>query len=183
MHALRRRLAGSLIAQAALLFPLAVGIAALFRRHEHPLVWVINGAFYTAVGMASAAVQRRRYSRKAGVEPGRVADLNHKIRHREVPRDPEERTVMRRLVDAELEQMRRSKRWVPYSMGLLGLVAVGLLALGVATGSLTFPLVFAAAVIAFVCWMFWMRRRSMDRLHHMEAALGGRNEEVPASHV
>ncbi|GAB1332638.1 hypothetical protein [Streptomyces sennicomposti] len=181
MHALRRRLERSLAAQAALLFPLAVGIAAFFHRHSHPLVWVIQGALYTAAGMGSVAVQRRRYSRRTGVDPRRITELSRKIRRREVPQDGEERAVMRKLVDTQRAQLRRTKRWLPYWMGCMGLLAVGLLVLGVASGSLMSALVFAVTMIALCSWIIWIRRRSTSRLDHMHAALGGRDEEASST--
>ncbi|WP_258382610.1 hypothetical protein [Streptomyces sp. NTH33] len=42
---------------------MGIGIAALFRRDGHPLLWVVRGAFYTAIGITVVAVQRRRISR------------------------------------------------------------------------------------------------------------------------
>ncbi|MFD3504293.1 hypothetical protein ACFWWT_38480 [Streptomyces sp. NPDC058676] len=178
MRALKRWLERSLTAQAILLFPLAVGVAALFRRNEHPVLWVIHGTVYATIVIACLAVQRRKVGRAVGTDPGGIADLNRKIRHREVPRDPEEQATMRRLVAEQLGRMERGGRWLPYWLGLMGLIAVGMLALGVATGSLVFPLVFAVAVAGFCFWVIRMRRLAMDRHRYMRSALQGQRERV-----
>ncbi len=178
MRAFKRWLDRSLIAQAVLVFPLAVGIAALFRRDEHPVLWVVHGASYAAVTIAFLAVQRRRVGRAVGTDPGGLADLNRKIRHREVPSDPEEQATMRRLVAEQLGKMERGGRWLPYWLGLMGLIAVGMLALGVASGSLTFPLVFAVAMSGFCYGIIRMRRVALDRHRYMRSALQGQSERV-----
>ncbi|MFH8487453.1 hypothetical protein [Streptomyces longisporoflavus] len=171
MRALKRWLDRSLVAQAALIFLLGTGATALFRRNEHPVVWVTQGVLYSAIVIAFVAVQRRKAGRAAGTDARGVAELNRKIRHREVPRDPEERASMRRLVAAHLGQMEQGSRWLPYWLGAMGLVAAGILVLGAATGSLLYPLVVGGGLIAFCCWALWMRRRSLDRCHYMRAAL------------
>lgn len=53
---------------------------------------------YAAIGIAVVAAQRRRGRRAAGTDVRGLAELNRKIRHREVPSDPEEQEAMRRLV-------------------------------------------------------------------------------------
>ncbi|GHB48839.1 hypothetical protein GCM10010377_44750 [Streptomyces viridiviolaceus] len=171
MRALKGRLDRSLTAQAVVIFPLGVGIAALFRRDEHPVWWVIQGAFYSAIAITFVAMQRRRAARAAGTGPRTVAELQRKIRHREVPEQPEERATMRRLVAEQLGRMERGGRWLPYWLGLMGLIAVGMLALGAVNGSLVFPLLFAVGVIGFCSWALWMRRRTLDRYRHMRSAL------------
>ncbi|MGW6057642.1 hypothetical protein [Streptomyces sp. NPDC055189] len=171
MRAFKRWLDRSLAAQAVVIFVLGVGITALFRRNEHPVVWVIQGMLYTAIAVTIVAVQRRKAGRAAGTDARGAADLNRKIRHREVPKDPDERASMRRLVAAHLGQMERARRWLPYWLGAMGLVAVGMFVLGAATGSLIFPLVFGVALLAFCCWVLWMRRRTLDRCRYMRASL------------
>jgi hypothetical protein len=49
---LKRLLDRSLTAQAVLVFLLGLGITALFRRDEHPAVWVLHSALYTGIAMA-----------------------------------------------------------------------------------------------------------------------------------
>ncbi|MER6349015.1 hypothetical protein ACWC10_04740 [Streptomyces sp. NPDC001595] len=171
MGALKRWLDRSLLAQTVLLFPLAVGIAALFRRDASPVIWVIQGALYTAIGVTVMAVQRRKASREVGVDPREIGELNRRIRRREVPKDPEERAILRRLVDQQLGQMERGGRWLPYWLGFMGLVAVGMLVLGALSGSLLFPVLFAIGVIVFCVWVLWMRRHAMDRARSMRSAL------------
>jgi Flp pilus assembly protein TadB len=178
VRSFKRWLDRSLTAQAVVVFPMGVGFAALFRRHEHPVLWVILGALYTAVTLAFLAVQRRRTCRAVGTDPGEIADLNRKIRHREVPKDPGEQATMRRLVAEQLGQMERGGRWLPYWLGAMGLIAAGLLALGAVTGSLTFPLVFAVGVAGFCYWVLWMRRHAMDRVRFMHSALRNQGERV-----
>ncbi|MGI5484693.1 hypothetical protein [Streptomyces lavendofoliae] len=178
MRAFKRWLDRSLTAQAVMIFLLGVGITALFRRNEHPVWWAIQGALYTAVVITVLAVQRRRLSRVIGTGPRGIAALNHKIRHREVPRDPQEQTAMRRLVAEQLKQMERAGRWLPYWLGLMVLVAVGMVALGATSGSLAIPLIFAVGVTALCSWVPWMRRRSMDRCRYMNSALQGQTQQV-----
>ncbi|WP_336319825.1 hypothetical protein [Streptomyces lavendofoliae] len=173
MRAFKRWLDRSLTAQAVMIFLLGVGITALFRRHEHPVWWAIHSALYTAVAVTVLAVQRRRLSRAIGTGPRGIADLNSKIRRREVPSDPQEQTAMRRLVAEQLKRMERAGRWLPYWLGLMGLVAVGMVALGATTGSLVSPLIFAVGLTAFCSWVLWMRRLSMDRCRYMHSALQG----------
>ncbi|MFF4269998.1 hypothetical protein [Streptomyces sp. NPDC001536] len=173
MRAFKRWLDHSLTAQAVLIFPLLVGFSALFRRHENPVWWVVQGALCTAITVGFLAAQRRRVGRAAGTDARGIAELNRKIRHREVPQAPEERATMRRLVDEQLGQIERGGRWLPYWLGFMGLVAIGTLALGVSAGSWILPLVLAVGVAAFCWWALWMRRRSIDRCRHMRSALQG----------
>ncbi|MGW7051092.1 hypothetical protein [Streptomyces sp. NPDC054887] len=167
----KRWLDRSLAGQAVLILLIGIGVAALYRRHEHPVWWLVQGTFYAAVAIMVLALQRRRISRAIGADPRALAELNRKIRHREVPREPEEQATMRRLVTQQLRQMERGGRWLPYWLGFMCVAAVGMLALGAATGSLVFPMVFAVGVIGFCFWVLWMRRRSMERLRSMDSAL------------
>jgi hypothetical protein len=168
---LKRLLDRSLTAQATLVFLLGLGITALLRRDEHPAVWVFQSALYTGVAIAVLAVQRRRAARAVGIDTDGLADLNRKIRHHEVPQDPEERAAVRRLVAEQLGHMERAGKWLPYWLGAMGLVAVGMLVLGILSGSLVFPLLFAVGMAALCLWVLWMRRRSLDRLRRMRQAL------------
>ncbi|MEV7019716.1 hypothetical protein [Streptomyces sp. NPDC093991] len=171
MLSLKRLLDRSLTAQAILVFLLGLGVMALIRRDEHPAVWVLHSALYTGIAVAVLAVQRRRAARAVGTDAGGLADLNRRIRHREVPQAPEERAAVRRLVAEQLGQMERAGKWLPYWLGAMGLAAVGLFVLGAVSGSLIFPLLFAAGMVALCAWVLWMRRRSLDRLHWMRQAL------------
>lgn len=78
---------------------------------------------------------------------------------------------MRRLVDDRLGKMERGGRWPPYWLGLMALVAVGMLVLGATTGSPAFPVVFAVGVVVFCSWILRMRRRAMELHRHMRSAL------------
>ncbi|MEW1681807.1 hypothetical protein [Streptomyces sp. T12] len=171
MLSLKRLLDRSLTAQAILVFLLGLGVTALFRRDEHPAVWVLHSALYTGIAIAFLAVQRRRAARAVGTDAGGLADLNRKIRHREVPQVTEEQAAVRRLVAEQLGQMERAGKWLPYWLGAMGLIAIGLFVLGAMSGSLVFPSVFAAGMVALCFWVVWMRRRSLDRLHWMRQAL------------
>lgn len=178
MRAFKRWLDRSLTGQAVLIFLLGVGVTALYRKDEHPVWWVVQGVLYAAVAIAVLAVQRRKVGRAVGTDARGIAELNRKIRHREVPREPDERATMRRLVAELLGQMERGRRWLPYWLGSMGLVAVGMLVLGVATGSMSASLVFAVGVIGFGFWILWMRRRALDRCRYMRSALQGQSERV-----
>jgi peptidoglycan/LPS O-acetylase OafA/YrhL len=178
VRSFKRWLDRSLAAQAVLIFLLGVGASALFRRGDHPVFWVVQAALYAAIAITFVAVQRRRTSRAAGTDPHGLVELGRRIRHREVPSEPGERESMGRLVDDQLGLLERRRRWLPYSLGFMGLTAAALLALGVATGSVVFPLVFAAFVIGFCCWAVWMRRRNLDRYHYMREALREEHERV-----
>ncbi|MFD8308191.1 hypothetical protein ACFV29_38555 [Streptomyces sp. NPDC059690] len=135
--ALKRRLDSSLTAQAVLAFLLALSVTALFSRpDEHPTSRLLRSVLHAGMGVVFMVVQRRRIGRAAGTDASRLADLNRKIRHREVPTDPGERAAMRRLVAKHLRPVERGRRWLPYWMGLMGLIAVGVLVLGAATDSL-----------------------------------------------
>lgn len=171
MRAFKRRLDRSLPAQAVLIIVLGAGVTALFRPDEHPVVWVIQGVLYGAIAMTVVAVQRRKAARAAGTDARGIVELNRKIRHREVPKEPEERSSMRRLVAQQLGQMERGRRWLPYWLGSMALVSLGTLVLGAVTGSLTIPLILAAGVIGFSGWVLWMRRRSIDRFRYMRSSL------------
>ncbi|WP_405616686.1 hypothetical protein [Streptomyces sp. NBC_00076] len=178
MRAFKRWLDRSLTAQAALAFLLGVGVNALLRRDDHPVLWVIHAVIYTGVIIAFLAVRRRRASRAVGTDAAGIAELNRKIRHREVPRDAEERATMRRLVAEQLGQMERGGRWLPYWLGFMGLVAIGMVVLGAFTGSLVFPLAFAVGVAGFCYGILWMRRRAMGLHRDMRSALRNQNEQV-----
>ncbi|MES4901832.1 MULTISPECIES: hypothetical protein [unclassified Streptomyces] len=178
MRGLKRWLDRSLTAQAALIVLLGVGISALVRRDEPPASWVVHGVLYAGVGIAIVAAQRRRAGRAAGTDARGLAELNRKLRHREVPSEPEEREAMRRLVADHLRRMERAGRWLPYWLGFMGLIAVGILAVGVATGSWLFPLVYAVFMAGLCSWVLWMRRRSFDRCHFMRSALERQPEPV-----
>ncbi|MEU0074926.1 hypothetical protein ABZ027_36150 [Streptomyces sp. NPDC006332] len=178
MRAFKRWLDRSLTAQAVLVFLLGLGISALLRRDDHPVLWVIQSAIYTGIAIAFVAVRRRRISRAVGTDAGGIEELNRKIRHREVPRDPEERATMRRLVAEQLGQMERGGRWLPYWLGFMGLVALGLVVLGAFTDSLIFPIVFAVAVAGFCYGVLRTRRRALRLLRDMRSALRNQNERV-----
>ncbi|MFF5369750.1 hypothetical protein [Streptomyces sp. NPDC013187] len=171
MLSLKRLLDRSLTAQATLVFLLGLGATARIRRDEHPAVWVFHSALYTGAAIAVLAVQRRRAARAVGTDAGGLADLNRKIRHHEVPQDLEEQAAMRRLVAEQLGQMERAGKWLPYWLGAMGLIAVGMLVLGAVSGSLAFPLLFAGGMVALCSWVLWMRRRSLDRLRRMRQVL------------
>ncbi|MFD8254306.1 hypothetical protein [Streptomyces werraensis] len=171
MLSLKRLLDRSLTAQAVLVFLLGLGITALFRRDEHPAVWVFQCALYTGIAIAFLAVQRRRAARAVGTDAGGLADLNRKIRHHEVPQEPEEQAVVRRLVAEQLDQMERARKWLPYWLGAMGILVIGLVVLGAVSGSLVLTLVFAAGMVALCFWGAWMRRGSLERLHWMRRAL------------
>ncbi|MEU5887561.1 hypothetical protein ABZ835_12045 [Streptomyces sp. NPDC047461] len=171
MRAFKRLLDRSLTAQAVLIFPLLVGFAALFRRHENPVWWVVQATLCTAITLGFLAAQRRRAGRATGTDARGVAELNRKLRHSEVPKAPEERATMRRLIDAELGRVERGGRWLPYWLGFMGLIAIGTLALGVSAGAWIVPLVIAIGVVGFCWWVLWARRRFIDRCHHMRSAL------------
>ncbi|MEU2024713.1 hypothetical protein ABZ565_21615 [Streptomyces sp. NPDC016469] len=171
MHTVKHWFNDSLIGQGLVVFGLGVGLNALLHRDEHPAMWLVQGAVYTIVVMVAVALQRRRTSRVTGASPGAVAGLLRKIRHHEVPRDPQERAVMRRLVDDQLGRMERGRRWLPYWLGAMGLVAIGLLVLSSAGGSLGFALVFALFVAAFCAWILWTRRRALNLYRDMRTAL------------
>ncbi|GAA2550297.1 hypothetical protein GCM10010423_58230 [Streptomyces levis] len=171
MLSLKRLLDRSLTAQAILTFLLVLGITGVIRRDEHPAVWLFHSALYTGIAVAVLAVQRRRAARAAGTDTGRLADLNRRIRHQQVPNDPQERAAMRRLVTEQLGQVERAGRWLPYWLGAMSLVAAGMLVLGAVSGSLVFPVLFAIGMAALCSWVLWMRRRSLHRLHWMHQAL------------
>ncbi|MEW1692044.1 hypothetical protein ACIQOF_31095 [Streptomyces sp. NPDC091265] len=171
MHAVKHWFNHSLVAQALVVFVLGMGFGALFRRDDQPGLWVVQSLLYTAVIIGFLAFQRRRTSRATGAAPGAVVDLNRKIRRREVPQDPEERVIMRRLVDDQLGKIERGRRWLPYWLAVMGLTAVGMLVLGATTGSLVFPLVYTVGVVAFCVWILWMHRRAVELHHHMRSAL------------
>ncbi|MFJ4752227.1 hypothetical protein [Streptomyces albogriseolus] len=171
MLSLKRLLDRSVTAQAILVFLLGLGIAALIRRDEHPAVWVLHSALYTGIAVTFLAVQRHWAARAVGTDAGGLAELNRKIRHHEVPQDPDERAAVRRLVAEQLGQMERAGKWLPYWLGVMGLLAVGMFVLGAVSGSLAFPLLFALGMVALCFWVVWMRRRSLDRLRWMRQAL------------
>ncbi|MFJ4539919.1 hypothetical protein ACIP39_28725 [Streptomyces tibetensis] len=62
-------------------------------------------------------------------------------------------------------------KWLPYWLGAMGLIAVGMLFLGAISGSLAFPLLFAGGMVALCSWFLWVRRRTLDRLRRMRQAL------------
>jgi hypothetical protein len=178
VHAFKRWLDSSLAAQAVIMFPLAVGFGALLHRDEHPVRWVVQGLIYTVIAVAFVAVQRRRLGRATGADPRGVAELNYKIRHREVPREPEEQAMMRRLVAEHLGKAERGGRWLPYWLGCMGLIAVGVLCLGVVSGSWALPLAVAVGMLAFCYGVLWTRRRSLEHLRYMRSALRDQDERV-----
>ncbi|TKS98999.1 hypothetical protein [Streptomyces lasalocidi] len=179
MEVLKRRLERSLAAQSLLAFVLALGITALFRRDEHPAVWVVHAAFYTAASVGAATWQRRRLARSVGTDTAGLSDLSRRIRRRDVPADPQERAAMRRLVAECLGKMERARRWLPYYLALLGLIGAGMLVLGAIQGSWVWPVVFALGVAGFSAGFLWMRRRSRERLRFMRDAL--RQEDARVS--
>ncbi|MGW3991332.1 hypothetical protein [Streptomyces sp. NPDC004830] len=171
MLSLKRLLDRSLTAQATVVFLLGLGVTGLIRRDEHPAVWVLHSALYTGIAIAFLAVQRRRTARAVGTDAGGLADLQRKIRHREVPQDPQEREAVGRLVAEQLDQMERAGKWLPYWFGAMCLIAIAMLVLGVVSNSFVFPIAFAAGMLALCLWLSWTRRRSLDRLHRMRQAL------------
>ncbi|MEU0407209.1 hypothetical protein ABZ307_05175 [Streptomyces griseorubiginosus] len=179
MRSLKRWLDRSLTAQAVLIFLVCLGVTALVHWDWNPVLWMVRGVLYTAIAVTFIAVQRRRALRATGTDARGLAELGRGIRHREVPTDPEERAAMRRLVNDQLERLERSARWLPYWLGFMGLIAAAILALGVATGSVALPLVFALGTAVFCYWIVWMRRRAIERHTYMRSALREQNERVP----
>lgn len=171
MHTVKHWFSHSLAAHALVLFVLGLGLGAVFRRDGHPALWAVQSLVYTAVVIGVVAYRRRRISRATGARPDALIDLDRRIRHREVPEDPGERAVMRRLVEEQLGKMERGSRWLPYWLGIMGLIAVGMLVLGAATGSPAFPVVFGVGVIVFCWWIMWLRKRTIERYQHMRSAL------------
>ncbi|WP_282794239.1 hypothetical protein [Streptomyces sp. CC224B] len=180
MHGLKRWLDHSLFAQALLIFPLGVAVTALFRQDAHPVRWLVQGAIYTGAALACLTFQRRRVGRAVGSDPDTVTRLDRKIRRREVPGEPGERAAMRRLVAEHERRLERSGRWLPYWLGGMALIAVVMLVLGAVTGSLVVPVLFAAGVGAFCCWIVWVRRRSEERCRFMRSALREQESEPAA---
>nr|WP_237498436.1 MULTISPECIES: conjugal transfer protein TraG N-terminal domain-containing protein [unclassified Streptomyces] len=151
---------------------LGVGLNALLRHDEHPAMWLVQALVYAVVVMVAMALQRRRTSRATGASPDAIAGLDRKIRHHEVPNDPEERAVMRRLVDEHLGKIERGKRWLPFWMAFMGMIVVAMFVLAATTGgSLLFPLAFGVFMAAFCAWILWMRRRSLAMNRGMRTAL------------
>jgi hypothetical protein len=72
---------------------------------------------------------------------------------------------------AVLGLLERRGRWLSYWLAFVGLITTARLALRVATGSLTSPLVFAAGVIARCCRAVRKRRRALESHHFMRAVL------------
>ncbi|MGW0845322.1 hypothetical protein ACWD26_35355 [Streptomyces sp. NPDC002787] len=171
MRSFKRWLDRSLTLQAVLVFLMGMGVNALFRRDEHPVWWVVQSVLYTAIIVAFLAMNRRKVARAVGTDARGVAELNRKLRHREVPGAPEERAAMRRLVAQHLGQLERGGRLLPYWLGFMALLAAGMVVLGVAAGSVVFPLFFAAGVAAFCWWILRMRRRFLERCRSMDSAL------------
>lgn len=178
MRSFKRWLDRSLTAQAVLIFLVCVGVTALTRWDGNPVLWIVRGVLYTAIAVAFIAVQRRRARRTTGTDARGLAELGRRIRHREAPSDPEERAAMRRLVDDQLARFERTGRWLPYWLGFMGLIAAALLVLGVATGTLALPLVFALGTAVFCYWIVWMRRRAIERCTYMRSALREQHEPV-----
>ncbi|MFC8536220.1 hypothetical protein ACFUJY_19995 [Streptomyces sp. NPDC057249] len=171
MHTVKHWFNDSLVGQGLLVFGLGVGLNALLRHDDPPAMWLVQGAVFTVVAMVAIVLQRRRMSRVTGASPGAIAGLLRKIRHHEVPRDPRERAVMRRLVDDQLGKIERGERWLPYWLGAMGLIAVGLLVLGFTGGALGYSLFFAVFVAAFCVWLLWTRRRALTLYRDMRRAL------------
>ncbi|MFJ3086895.1 hypothetical protein [Streptomyces sp. NPDC086838] len=171
MHTVKHWFNDSLIGQGLLVFGLGVGLNALLRHDDPPAMWLVQGAVYTVVAMVAVVIRRRRMRRVTGASPGTVAGLLRKVRHGEVPRDPQERAVLRRLLDDQLGRIERGKRWLPYWLGVMGLIAVGLLVLGAVRGSLGYALLVAAFVVGLCAWVLWMRRRAVALYRDMGAAL------------
>lgn len=178
MRALKRWLDRSVTAQAVVGFLLMVGVLALLRRDAHPVLWVVQAGFYSLIFVVIRAVMRRRVNRAAGTDHRGFSELNRKLRHREVPEEPEEREAMRRLVGSQLGQIKRSGRWVPYWMGFMGLVAIGVLVLGTIAGQVIWPLTYAIFMAGFLYWIHWMRRRTAERHRFMRSALEGESNAV-----
>lgn len=172
MHALRRRIANSLAAQAVIAFFLGVGVNCAFFPHGSPVLWLVRSAFYTMVAVGILAVRRRRTGRAVGTDAQGLTELQRGLARREVPSAPEERQAMRRYATAGLRTMERGRRWLPYYLGFMVLSAVALLALAAANGGWRLPLIYAVLVLGFCFWIVWMRGRALARLHFMLSAVG-----------
>ncbi|MGQ4491392.1 hypothetical protein LRE75_11720 [Streptomyces sp. 372A] len=172
MHTVKHWFNDSLTGQGLLAFVLGVGLNALLRHDDSPAMWLVQGAVYSVVVLVAVVLQRRRTSRATGASPGAIAGLDRKIRHHDVPDDPQERAVMGRLVDERLGKIERGKRWLPFWMGFMGLIVVAMFVLAATSGgSLVFPLAFAVFMAAFCAWILWMRRRALALNRGMRTAL------------
>ncbi|NGN68179.1 hypothetical protein G5C51_30305 [Streptomyces sp. A7024] len=177
MRTVKRWLDRSLTAQAVLIILLGVGGLALLNPEAKLVGTLITAAFYTCVAIGILAIQRRRACRVAGTDARGYADLNHKIRHREVPQSPDERDAMRRLVGLQLRDMELAGRWLPYLLWLVGIVGVLLMVLGAATGQTAEALGIAVMTALFVV-LAWQRHRNLDRHRYMREALQEEREPV-----
>lgn len=134
-------------------------------------IWgaLIAGAFYAGWMTWWMMRRRRRDGRSVGADADDLPVLERRMRHGDLPADPEERRIMRGLAQRRLAQMgRRPARW---GFLVLGVIVAGLTALMAANGDMVQAVCTAVGGAAFLGWMAVMRRRNLARLTRAERRL------------
>jgi hypothetical protein len=177
MYRLKQLLDRSVAAQAVLVFVLAAGVTRLISPHRPVAVWLFNSAFYTAMGVVFVIVRRRRdRAVMGGATAGEHASAERKMIHGQVPDEPQERDVMRRLVRHRRRQMGKFG-WT--MIPLLALLVVLCPVFWAATGAWTTAVLWLVFGAVFGSWMVWIRRLNLRRLAYMDEALSA--DRTPAA--
>jgi Flp pilus assembly protein TadB len=133
-------------------------------------VWVGQSVLYTGLAVAIFAWRRRKDGREAGVSSRQVMSLDRYVLDEEVPREPERREELRKLVRQRRALLRRTRWAAPVFAGCAVLPSVAFALLG----RRAVAVVLLAVMAGVVAWVLWLRRRNAGRLERMQAALEDR---------
>jgi Flp pilus assembly protein TadB len=172
-----RRLMDRWWARGLLLLVLCTAIGVLIRGGNVAAA-AISATGYAAYGTWQMMRRRRRDSRAVGADAAELPLLERRMRHGDLPADPEERRVMRALAQRRLAQMNRS--YAKWAFVLLAVIVAGLSALQLAAGHTVPGICTLLLGAAFLGWMFLMRRRNQARLTRVSRRLDASQHGQPA---
>ncbi|WP_255951670.1 hypothetical protein [Streptomyces odontomachi] len=130
---------------------------------------LISGVVYGALFTGALLYRRYTDARKTGADsPDDVPVLDRRIRTEDIPQDPEQRAVMRRLVWRRRKQLRMGHPWVIPVVGALFLLTA---VLWFAAGRYGLGATWLVGGACFDGWLYWLRGREAKRLARVEQRL------------
>ncbi|MFK4110877.1 hypothetical protein [Streptomyces sp. NPDC002176] len=135
----------------------------------NPVATVVRVCLYSVAGLGFMLARRRKEKRAAGGSMDRLVRVEQRLRAGETPSDPEDRRIMREIVERRLHQTRNR---VP-ALVFLALLFAGITVLTGFTASPWRTVGLAVFGVVFLGWMIWNSNRQTHRLRTMRDALQG----------
>ncbi|MFJ3663002.1 hypothetical protein ACIPPM_21345 [Streptomyces sp. NPDC090119] len=142
----------------------------------NPVATVVRACLYSAAGVGFMLSRRRKEQRAAGGSMDRLVRVEQRLRAGETPSDPDDRRIMREIVERRLHQTRHR---VP-ALVFLALLFAAVTVLTGLTASPWRTVGLAVFGVVFLGWMIWNSNRQTHRLRTMRDALRG-GDPAPAA--